>query len=61
MKQCLTDDREDDVEMASSGKLGVDTAVEGVEVDLRGDDVGEDLLPIFDNAACGLIACAFDS
>ena len=48
-------------EVLAAGELGDDPAVEGVEVDLAGDDGGESLGAVADDGSGGLVAGGLDA
>ncbi len=50
------DDGDDELEVATTRDLGNDAAEAGVQIGLRGDDVGEDLAVAGDECGRGLVA-----
>src|SRR5918994_3746574 len=61
LAQCLLDDRDDGRDMASGGKLGNDTAVAFMDIELGGYDRGEDLASPGNYRGGGLIARCLDA
>jgi len=55
------DDGHDVAQVLAGGEFGDDSAVGGVESDLGGDDVREDLSSVANDGRSGLIATAFDA
>jgi hypothetical protein len=47
--------------MLTRSHLGHHASIAGVELDLRGDDVGEDTLSVLHHGCGGLVARAFDT
>lgn len=48
-------------QVLAGGNLGDDATVSGMNVHLRGDDVGEDLPPVLDNGGCCFVAGGLDA
>ncbi len=57
----LRDDGHHVDDVVARGELGHDAAVLGVDVDLRGDHVGEDVRAVLDNRRGGLVARALEA
>ncbi len=57
----LADDGDDVAEVLAAGELGDDAAIEGVEVDLAGDDGREGLRAFADDGGGGLVAGGFNA
>jgi len=55
------DDGDGGEEVLAGGNLGDDAAVSGMNVHLRGDDVGQDLPPVLDNGGCCFVAGGLDA
>lgn len=54
------DDGEDGFEVGASGNFGNNTTVSGENVNLRDDDVAEDVDAVFDDGGGGFVARSFD-
>ena len=57
----FADDRDDLAEMFAGGELGDDAAVFAMDVDLRGDDAGENAAAVGDDGCGGFVAGRFDA
>lgn len=55
------DDGEDGFEVGAGGDFGDNSAVGGENVNLRDDDVAEDVDAVFDDGGGGFVARGFDS
>lgn len=53
--------RNDVAEVLSAGEFGDDAAIDGVEIDLAGDDGGEGFDAVADDGGGGLVAGGFDA
>jgi hypothetical protein len=60
LAQRLANDRQDELEMAARGDLRHDPSVAGVQVCLRGDDIGQDLAVGRDDRGCRLVTRGLD-
>ena len=61
LREGLTDYRNDLAKMFARGEFGDYTAVLAVNVDLGGDDAGEDFAAVDDNGGGGFVARGFDA
>ena len=52
---------EDGLEVGAGGDFGDDTAIILKNVNLRGDDVAQDGLAVFDDGGAGVVAGGFDA
>jgi len=57
----LADDRADDLDVGAGGDLREDAAVRRMQVNLGGDDIGDDVPPVADDGGSGLVATGFDA
>lgn len=60
LRERFADYRDDLAQVFAGGEFGDDAAVFLVDVDLRGDDVGEDVEAVGDDGGCGFVAGGFD-
>lgn len=57
----LVEDGIDGFDMRTSGNLGNNAAVGGMNIDLRNDDVGKNAVAIFDDGRCGFVTRTLNS
>ena len=57
----LVKDGVDGFDMRTSGNLGNNAAVGGMNIDLRNDDVGKNAVAIFDDGRCGFVTRTLNS
>ena len=57
----LVKDGVDGFDMGTSGNLGNNAAVGGMNIDLRNDDVGKNAVAIFDDGRCGFVTRTLNS
>ena len=61
LRQRFVEHRDDRADVLAGRQLGDDAAVRGVHLDLRSDDAGEQVTPVFDDADGGLVAGGLDA
>ena len=60
-REGFADYRDDLAEVFAGGEFGDDAAVLAVDVDLGGDDAGEDFAAVGDDGGGGFVAGGFDA
>ena len=61
MREGFANDGDDLAEVFAGGEFGDDAAVFAVDVDLGGDDAGEDVAAVGDDGGGGFVAGGFDA